>query len=97
MLSGLEGTLDGRQHAYRGSRGAEAHLLELLDFVQEEREAGSYVYKASVDVDNAFDTVPHGMLMRTAENLGVSPHVCRYLHNWLKKRLICKELFLLET
>ena len=87
MQNSLEQGLDGRQYAYRQGRGTETHLLEFFDFVKETRDKGCYVYVASIDVDSAFDTVPHEQLLKTTEKLGVDPYIRRYLHGWLTGRM----------
>ena len=92
MLGILERKLHGRQYAYRRNRGAGAHLIEFRDFAREANRAGDYVYVASVDMDGAFDTVPHKLLVQTVEQLGVDPYVCRYLHKWLTKRIFTVRL-----
>ena len=87
LMEQLELGLDECQYAYRRERGTEHHLLEMSDFVRQMRSQNRFTSITSIDVNGAFDTVPHKSLMRTVESLGVSPHVCRYLAQWLSSRV----------
>ena len=81
-----DGGLAQRQHAYRRERGAEMLLRELTDFAHQSVSQGHYVYLVPLDVEGAFDSVPHRKLMRALERVGVDPHMCRVLQNWLRGR-----------
>ena len=61
----LGGGLDGAQFAYRRERGTELHLIRLYDSICSELENGRFVYLAAIDIDGAFDNVPHSSLVRT--------------------------------
>ena len=87
MINGADMDLDGRQYAYRPHRGTETHLTEFHDFVREAYNKGERIYVAAVDVDSAFDNVPHNELIRTAMERKVDLHICRYLEAWLKQRI----------
>ena len=84
--------LDGRQYAYRPHRGTETHLIELHDFVRTAQDRGEYIYLGAVDVDSAFDNVPHTALLQTAVGRNVDPHICRYLETWLRRRIFSVRL-----
>ena len=82
-----EARLSPGQYAYRRERGTEMHILGLSDFVRKSRDAGKYVYMASIDVAAAFDNVSHDRLMETSESLGTDSYVCRYVITWLRSRV----------
>ena len=51
--------LDGRQYTYRRARGAELHLCELYEFLSDAKRRNEIVYAASLDIESAFNSVPH--------------------------------------
>ena len=86
LLPLFEPNFAAGQYAYRRERGTEMHMLELFDAAAAARARGDFVYLASVDVDGAFDTVPHDSLIGTFEAAGIDSFTCRYLHTWLVSR-----------
>ena len=62
------------------------HLLETMDFAREMKTRGEGIYVASVDVDGAFDTVPHGKLLNSLKAVGVDSFLLRYVATWLSRR-----------
>ena len=59
------------------------HLLELADFVQRSVEDGKYAYIASLDIDGAFDKVPHRLLVDSLMAVGIEGYLVRYMTKWL--------------
>ena len=92
IMQEIESTLAERQYAYKRHRGTEAQLTEFHDFVREAVAANHSVYAASVDVDSAFDAVPHALLVQTAKEMNVDPYICRYLQTWLTDRIFTVRL-----
>ena len=86
LLPVVEGGLDGRQYAYRRARGTEMHLLELSDGVHAAMDAGHFAYIASLDIDGAFDKVPHRLLIESMGGFGVEEYIVRYMVKWLRGR-----------
>ena len=86
LVGHFEPLLDKRQYAYRRARGTEMHLLEMHEFALAAGEADEFLYLASIDVDSAFDAVPHSSLIASFEEAGVDSYTCRYLHKWLRTR-----------
>ena len=62
------------------------HLLELVDFIAEATESGSFAYVASLDIDGAFDKVPHHRLIESILAYGVEGYLVRYMARWLLGR-----------
>ena len=81
LLPQFEDKIDPHQYAYRRGCSTEMHLQELMDFLLEAQQKGWPAYVASIDVDGAFDTVPHASLLRTFEVSGVA------LRAWLNSAL----------
>ena len=92
IMGATECLLDGRQYAYCRQRSTETHLSEVRDFLREALSDDKFVYIAGADVNSAFDNVPHDLLVRTAEDMGISRHICRYMHNWLTRRIFSVRL-----
>ena len=84
--------IDGRQYAYCPDRGTEIHLTEFHDYVREAAAKREHTYVAAIDVDSAFDSVPHNRLLQTVEERNVNGYICQYIHNWLRKRLFAVRL-----
>ena len=92
MINDADMNLDERQYAYRPHRGAETHLIEFHDFVREAYNKGESIYVSAVDVDSAFDNVPHKKLVQTAVERNIAPHICRCIEVWLKRRIFSVRL-----
>ena len=75
-----------------GGTGTEFHLLQAYSFICEGLEAGRFVYVAAVDIEGAFDNVPHESLVDTLKKAQVDPFLCRYVALWLRCRLFCIRL-----
>ena len=86
LIQRYEGRFCPDQYAYKRGRGAELRLVGLSDVVREPWAAGRCVYVAALDVDEAFDTAPHKLLVEPLEKWGVDSSVCRYAHAWLGAR-----------
>ena len=80
------GALRPPQYAYRRARGADMHLSVLTGFASEHLAANRFVYVASLDVEGAFDTVPHHELIDALMWAGVGRYIVRFLEAWLKGR-----------
>ena len=86
LLPNLEGTIDPDQYAYQRDKGTEFHLLRVYDFICREIQKGRFVYLAAVDIDGAFDNVPHAGLIASLLNTGADCVLCRYVAKWLQCR-----------
>ena len=86
IIHKVEGILHPSQYAYRRARGTETHLAELTDFLSAQLADGCFVYLASLDVQQAFDSVPHDCIMETVWTLGLDPYLVRFIEVWLRGR-----------
>ena len=78
--------LRGWQCAYGRDRGAEMHLLELTDLLSEGVRRDGFVSVAILDVNVAFDAVPHHLLFEALRGVGVDCSFPRYVAIWLARR-----------
>ena len=83
----LEGALAGDQFAKRRDRGAEFHLTQLYDFLCSELRQGRFVDSAAMDIDGAFDNVPHASLLGALLSLDLDRFLCRCVAKWLQGRI----------
>ena len=61
-------------------------LAELTDFAAEKVREEKYVYVSSLDIDGAFDTVPHHLLANALAEVKVDWYILRFMCGWLRKR-----------
>ena len=66
--------------------GAEMCLFEFVGFTSEGVADGMFVHISSIEIDGAFDTVPHHRLILTLEGPEVEPCIVRYMSKWLNNR-----------
>ena len=66
--------------------GTELHVAEMVDFAAELVTAGNYVSITSLDIDGAFDTVSHRVLIETLKEHRVDKYVIRSISGWLLNR-----------
>ena len=62
------------------------HMAELADFAQEGVAQNRFIYLTSLDIQGAFDFVPHAVLLRELQALRVSPIYLSYVETWLSRR-----------
>ena len=86
MLQTVDPQLDRAQNAYRGDRGTEMCLTEIMDSAHRALMRKRYVYLVSFDIRGAFDNVAHRQLVRGLGKMGIDPHTKRVVHNWLMTR-----------
>ena len=67
-------------------------MIEFHTFIREAISDGHCEYAASVDIDSAFDTVTHELLVKTEEDRRVYPYICRYIYAWRMRRLFAVRL-----
>ena len=92
-LSGkLENQHSEKQYAYKRGVGAELHKAELLDFATELVNSGHHVGVTILDVDGAFGTVSHRLLIETLRDHRVDKYVIRSVSTWLQNRIFLGHL-----
>ena len=86
LLEQFEPLLSATQYAYRRERGTEFRMAGLSSSVTKAHEKGNHVNSATVDVEAAFDGVPHKNVLQTLQKWGARGHIMRYLQKWLQDR-----------
>ena len=71
----VEDTLRPSQYARCTPNGADLHLAVLADFISEHQATKRTVYVANLDIEGAFDAVPHEGLMSTLWGLDVDAYL----------------------
>ena len=69
----VEKTRGEEQFFYRTARCTELHLTDVLTRTTDHLRKDKYVFLANLDIDGAFDKVPHGRLPKTVEEMGGGP------------------------
>ena len=77
------------QSAYKRGVGAELHIAEMADFATEAASAGKFVSVTSLDIDGAFETASHRLLVETLVERRVDRGIIRSIANWLQQREFC--------
>ena len=91
ILLQVEPQLFAGQYFYGRARGAEHHLVSLMDASHRALLRGQYVYVVSCDVAGAFDTVSHLGLVEALKTCGINGYTRRLIHNWIGGRTFVVE------
>ena len=78
------------QSGFRGSFSTDTCLIGLSDFVRAEMGKGKLVGLVMLDLQKAFDTVDHGILLQKLEAMGVSS--IPWFDSYLSGRTQCVEV-----
>ena len=73
-------------YAYRRSRGTDAHLNGLTHDMLTHLQQGSFTYLASLDIQGAFDTLPHNTIQMAIESARLEPKCAQFMMNWTQGR-----------
>ena len=73
-------------YAYRRSRGTDAHLTSLTGKMLTCLQEGKFVYLASLDIQGAFDQLPHKIIERALLSAGVERHCAQFIMHWTQER-----------
>jgi Reverse transcriptase (RNA-dependent DNA polymerase) len=68
------------------------HLLKLTNFVAEELNKKNFTVGILLDLKKAFDVVPHKILLKKLENLGIAGVSLRWFASYLEGRTQCVEI-----
>ena len=82
----LETYLDERKHLYdlqygfRPKYSTDTCLIHQTDFIKFQMDKGNAVGMVLLDLQNAFDTVDHSILLAKLEAMGLSNDIVKWLH-----------------
>lgn len=82
----LHNVLVPNQHGFRSQRSCESQLLELMEEISKNIEAGIQTDVIVLDFAKAFDRVNHSLLTKKIESYGISGNLNSWIKNFLKDR-----------
>ena len=74
------------QSGFRGRFSTDTCLIHLTDFIKFEMDKGNLVGMVLLDLQKAFDTVDHGILLMKMEALGFNQDIIRWFRSYLSDR-----------
>ena len=74
------------QYGFRNRRGCTLQLLKVLDDWTKAIDNGLPVDTLYLDLQKAFDSVPHQRLILKLERLGITGNLLRWIKNFLSER-----------
>ena len=74
------------QSGFRGRFSTDTCLIHLTDIIKFEMDKGHLIGMVLLDLQKAFDTVDHGILLMKMEALGFSQDVIRWFRSYLSDR-----------
>ena len=80
------------QSGFRSRYSTDTCLISLTDYVKKEIQKGNYVGMVLIDLQKAFDTVNHEILLSKLEAIGVKPDSCSWFRSYLSNREQCVEV-----
>ena len=75
-----------QQYGFREKRGCVIQLLKVLDQIVTSLENGNPVDMIYLDIQKAFDSVPHMRLLKKIYHLGISGNIYKWIKNFLIDR-----------
>ena len=61
-------------------------MIHLTDFIKFQMDEGHYVVMVLLDIQKAFDTVDHNILLMKLEAIGLNQDVVRWFRSYLEDR-----------
>ena len=74
------------QSGFRSRYSTDTCLTHLTDFIKFQKDQGHFVGMVLLDLQKAFDTVDHGILLMKLKALGLSQDVSRWFQSYLSDR-----------
>ncbi|CAH8605714.1 unnamed protein product [Dicrocoelium dendriticum] len=78
--------LSKHQHGFLKGRSCTTCQLDYLDYVTRARDAGSAIIVIFLDIQKAFDRVPHNLLLRKLMSYGITNSLLDWLSSYLEGR-----------
>ena len=81
------------QSGFRSVFSTDTCLIHLSDYIRFNLDKGNYVGMVLLDLQKAFDTVDHVILLDKLKMIGVSPDVIRWFQSYLSGRKQCIDIY----
>ena len=86
------GILFSHQSGFRGKYSTDTCLIDLSDFIRGEMSNGNLVGMVCIDLQKAFDTVEHTILLSKLSAIGFSDSAVNWFRSYLESRVQCTEV-----
>jgi len=80
------------QSGFRTSYSTDTCLIHLTDYIKQEQDKGNYTGMVLIDLQKAFDTVDHKILLQKLEALGFQKTTIEWFESYLNGRLQCVDI-----
>ena len=84
------GLLFDNQSGFRGGYSTDTNLIFLTDYIKQESSKGNFTGMVLLDLQKAFDTVDHSILLSKLEAMGVTS--LKWFESYLSNRSQCVEI-----
>ena len=74
------------QSGFRSAFSTDTCLVHLTDYIKQEQDKGNYVGMVLLDLQKAFDTVDHGILIQKLTALGLDNSALNWFRSYLHER-----------
>jgi len=74
------------QSGFRGGFSTDTCLIYLTDFIRKETDQGNYVGMLLLDLQKAFDTMDHSILIMKLSSTGLGKDIVRWFSSYLSDR-----------
>ena len=78
--------LNPTQHAYRKKHSTTTCLMEVIDYINEQKDKGKIVGVASLDLSKAFDSINHTHLLNKLAKFGLDLEAVKWCKSYLEER-----------
>ena len=86
------GILFNHQSGFWGKYSTDTCLIDMLDFLRTEMSKGNFVGMICIDLQKAFNTVDHGILLDKLKAIGFSESASNWFSSYLSGRQQCVEV-----
>ena len=80
------GLLNPTQHAYRKGHSTQTCLMEIVEYIQKQRDNRKTIGLASLDLSEAFDSISHSHLLVKLGKLGLHGDAINWCKSYLENR-----------
>lgn len=74
------------QHGFVPSKSTTTNLLNITNFINNNIELGKQTDVLYLDMSKAFDKIKHISIIKTLNEHGITPHICKWFESYLRDR-----------